>query len=140
LADNLSSLKEIGRNHYVLGGYSASNISGDKTEQSRGDYDYWLVELKYIPANPAVLTLPNITNIKLFEKKQFTVSPNPAKDIVYLQTSHSGTFCLFNQSGTIILTKTITGKGNINVANLPAGLYYLKNISSGEVQKVMVTR
>ncbi len=30
---------------YLLGGYSQSNISGDKTENSNGDYDYWIVKL-----------------------------------------------------------------------------------------------
>ncbi|MBL0052466.1 MAG: hypothetical protein IPP29_13620 [Bacteroidetes bacterium] len=30
---------------YVLGGFSNSNISGDKTENSNGGYDYWVVKL-----------------------------------------------------------------------------------------------
>ena len=30
---------------YILGGYSESNISGDKTENSKGNYDYWVVKL-----------------------------------------------------------------------------------------------
>lgn len=30
---------------YLVGGYSKSNISGDKTENSRGDYDYWVLKL-----------------------------------------------------------------------------------------------
>ena len=30
---------------YLLGGYSTSNISGDKTENSRGDFDYWILKL-----------------------------------------------------------------------------------------------
>ena len=30
---------------YVLGGFSDSNISGDKTEDSQGFYDYWIVKL-----------------------------------------------------------------------------------------------
>lgn len=29
----------------ILGGFSLSNISGNKTENSRGGYDYWLVKL-----------------------------------------------------------------------------------------------
>lgn len=30
---------------YIFGGYSGSNISGDKTENSMGGYDYWIVKL-----------------------------------------------------------------------------------------------
>lgn len=33
---------------YLVGGYSKSNISGDKTEDSRGDYDYWVLKLDNI--------------------------------------------------------------------------------------------
>ena len=29
----------------IIAGNSASNISGDKTENSRGDYDIWVVKL-----------------------------------------------------------------------------------------------
>lgn len=29
---------------FLLGGYSHSNISGDKTENSKGSYDYWIVK------------------------------------------------------------------------------------------------
>jgi len=34
------SVKELGKNHYVVGGYSLSGISGDKTDTSKGSYDY----------------------------------------------------------------------------------------------------
>ncbi|MBL0050527.1 MAG: hypothetical protein IPP29_02885 [Bacteroidetes bacterium] len=30
---------------YVLGGWSASNISGDKTETSNGVADFWVVKI-----------------------------------------------------------------------------------------------
>jgi PKD repeat protein len=30
---------------FVIAGWSESNISGDKTENSRGDHDYWIVKL-----------------------------------------------------------------------------------------------
>ncbi|RMA66435.1 T9SS type A sorting domain-containing protein [Ulvibacter antarcticus] len=30
---------------YLIGGYSRSNISGDKTENSQGDFDYWIIKL-----------------------------------------------------------------------------------------------
>jgi gliding motility-associated-like protein len=30
---------------YILGGFSKSNISGEKSENSRGDYDFWIIKL-----------------------------------------------------------------------------------------------
>lgn len=43
--DNLSSIQVTGNESYILGGGSASGISGDKTSASQGDFDFWLVKL-----------------------------------------------------------------------------------------------
>ncbi|WP_324672557.1 T9SS type A sorting domain-containing protein [Hymenobacter sp. GOD-10R] len=40
-----SSMQQTVDGGYLLGGYSASNISGDKTQASQGGIDYWLVKL-----------------------------------------------------------------------------------------------
>ena len=41
----LHSLQQTADGGYILGGYSYSNISGEKTENSRGGDDYWVVKL-----------------------------------------------------------------------------------------------
>ena len=43
--DQLTSLQQTTDGGYILGGYSFSGISGDKTEPSMGDADYWIVKL-----------------------------------------------------------------------------------------------
>lgn len=43
--DYASSVKETSTGDLVIGGGSESNISGDKTENSRGGYDNWIVKL-----------------------------------------------------------------------------------------------
>ena len=43
--DYLTSIIQTTDGSYLLGGYSASNSSGDKTENSQGSYDYWVVKL-----------------------------------------------------------------------------------------------
>ena len=43
--DNLTDAKQTPDGGYILVGYSDSNISGDKTENSQGLYDYWIVKL-----------------------------------------------------------------------------------------------
>ncbi len=43
--DELSSIQQTTDGGYILGGYSTSNISGDKTENRIGSYDYWIVKV-----------------------------------------------------------------------------------------------
>jgi hypothetical protein len=43
--EQLPSVIETTDGGYLLGGYSYSGISGDKTEASQGSYDYWVVKL-----------------------------------------------------------------------------------------------
>lgn len=45
LTDDLHSISPTSDGGYILGGFSESNISGDKTENSRGNFDYWVVKL-----------------------------------------------------------------------------------------------
>ena len=43
--DYLYSIEQSPDGGYITGGFSSSNISGDKTENSKGFEDYWLVKL-----------------------------------------------------------------------------------------------
>ena len=43
--DNVLSIIQTTDNGYLLGGVSTSDISGDKTQNSRGSSDYWIVKL-----------------------------------------------------------------------------------------------
>ncbi|MDF9796525.1 hypothetical protein OKW21_001788 [Catalinimonas alkaloidigena] len=43
--DRLTSIKSNQKGGYLLGGYSNSSASSDKTEDSKGDYDFWLVHI-----------------------------------------------------------------------------------------------
>ncbi|MBL4754797.1 MAG: T9SS type A sorting domain-containing protein [Flavobacteriales bacterium] len=43
--DELHSIQQTSDGGYILGGYSFSNISGDKTENSQGSADYWVLKL-----------------------------------------------------------------------------------------------
>lgn len=73
-----------------------------------------------------------ITGIKAY--------PNPVKDILYIQTADAATFYLSDAKGKLILTKQIHNNGSINVSALPAGLYFLKNEATGDVQKIIVQK
>ncbi|MBV6441714.1 MAG: hypothetical protein EPGJADBJ_03402 [Saprospiraceae bacterium] len=43
--DEVSAIQQTADGGYILGGRSGSNISGDKTENSEGSWDYWVVKL-----------------------------------------------------------------------------------------------
>jgi hypothetical protein len=87
------------------------------------------------------ITYSNTVLVKLNNDRIITVVyPNPAKDIIHVETNGSAIFSLINQSGKILVTTNINGKGVINVSGIVAGLYYLKNNSTGSVQKVVIER
>jgi hypothetical protein len=51
--DECYSIKETSKNRYVVGGWSFSNTSGDKTSDSKGERDYWLVNVFFKTGNKA---------------------------------------------------------------------------------------
>ena len=44
LHDNLYSIKQTNDGGYILGGTSRSGISGDKSVQSKGEDDFWVIK------------------------------------------------------------------------------------------------
>ncbi len=44
IVDDLRAIQQTLDGGYILGGMSNSNISGDKTENTNGDYDFWIVK------------------------------------------------------------------------------------------------
>ncbi len=47
-SDQLNSIQQTSDGGYILGGNSNSNISGDKTENSNGDFDFWIIKTDLI--------------------------------------------------------------------------------------------
>jgi len=43
--DQLTAIQQTADGGFILGGMSASNISGDKTQASYGNWDYWILKL-----------------------------------------------------------------------------------------------
>lgn len=136
--DELYSIQERARDRYVLGGLSNSNISGEKDTDSKGAYDYWIVLLNY---QKPIAQINRITNNSIHissDKQAISVYPNPAKDILHIQANGEAVYTLTNNAGVTVITLTINGKGDVNVSRLQAGVYYLKNNSTGEVKKIII--
>jgi hypothetical protein len=43
--DKLTCLLEVSKSEFLIGGYSLSGISGDKSEESHGGADFWIVDI-----------------------------------------------------------------------------------------------
>lgn len=57
----LSFLELTADGGYILGGRSSAGISGDKSEVSRGGYDYWIIKLgpeSCTPPTPSITVIP----------------------------------------------------------------------------------
>jgi len=90
------------------------------------------------PANPVITSTDNALQ-QDSKANVFRAYPNPATDELHVQMKE-GTVSLINQAGKILVTKTIHVTGMIHVTSLPSGLYYLKNMQTGEVKKVVISR
>jgi hypothetical protein len=136
--DYLYAIKEISRNRFMLGGTSSSGVSCDKTEPSEGEEDYWLVKLNYQKEDNLITSSINHNDITA--KNAYNIYPNPVKDVLHIQSRGTAAFTFMNQSGKVLITVIIKGEGEINTSNLPAGIYYLKNNTTGDTKKIIIER
>ena len=117
-----------------------SDVSGNK-----GSFDFWVVKLAKDGLSPVVSQTTNLyadrqNKNETNTSKDFTVYPNPARDILHIGTSINAVFSFLNSSGEILFTKTINDNAVINISELPPGNYYIKNNTTGTTQKLIVER
>jgi hypothetical protein len=105
-ADAFCSLKQTSDGAYILGGYSESGISGDKSQACQGNFDYWMVKL-----GADVLGLEESET-----SPDFSIFPNPNQGKFNLQFSNLAapkaqvTIC--NLLGKVVLQKEIQTTNN----------------------------
>lgn len=124
----------LGHNHYVVAGSSQSPISGDKTENTRGGRDFWILEIS------------TTMNIEDFSPQRLHVFPNPIADFVKVElpeNSTSGQLYVFDITGAIVHSEIINAESNqVNLSNLASGVYFISYFDesgtgwSAEVQKL----
>ena len=104
--------------NFLTGGSSASNISGDKTQNSRGGSDYWIAK----------------HGLKLgFEDNPFataiTLYPNPVKTTLQLNTQDKTItqVNIYTMTGSRLLQLDInTVSPTVDVSNLASGIYFVQ--------------
>ena len=73
--DRLASLQQTSDGGFIFGGYSYSNVSGDKSQPSQGASDYWIVKL--------AADVTGISEASL--NSQLSIFPNPNQGKFNLQ-------------------------------------------------------
>lgn len=111
---------------YAVAGHTALQVvnSGDVTGfhlntsiPNASGYDYWIVKLA-----PEILSLPNNNSNNLI-----TVYPNPASNSIHIDglTNATHTIKLINELGITVANYSNTTNRDIDVSNLPEGIYFL---------------
>jgi hypothetical protein len=77
--------------------------------------------------------LPEVVN-------SFSVYPNPAKNVLYVTINGNASFSLMNEDGKILLTANVDKTRSMNISDLAAGVYYLKNNNTNATKKIAVIK
>ena len=113
--DELRSIQQTSDGGYVLGGTSESNIGGNKTQNSEGGWDYWVVKL-----SPPVSVPPGIK-----PKETLVIHPNPTtgKFEVCGLEFEVGEVQVFDLLGNLVLR---TEEREVDLSSYPAGIYMVR--------------
>ncbi|KXO00447.1 hypothetical protein LS48_03275 [Aequorivita aquimaris] len=123
--DGITSVMQSSDGSYILGGNSQSNISGDKSENSRGEQDYWIIKHAQtlgIEENPFATAI--------------TLYPNPTKNILQLNTQDKtiDQVNIYTMTGSKVLQLDVdTISPSIDVSSLALGVYYVQLYSGKNV-------
>ena len=128
LSDQFRCLQQTADGGYILGGHSDSSISGDKTENSNGESDLWIIKLapEFVPTKETSTAL-----------KAMAIYPNPTTDALFVNCETATTLCLQNSFGQILSTQTIQGQGKIDLSRYPNGIYFLVEMETGVGHKIL---
>lgn len=113
--DFMSDAHETELGRFMLFGNSDSDISGDKTEESRGDEDFWIVEI--------------VTPVGVAETEplELRMAPNPAFEEVRVSLPSGSAPHLLTitdmQGRQVLSRQVVQGNATVSTGALPAGLY-----------------
>lgn len=122
--DRLISVSQTSEGGFILSGYSNSDISGDKTENSNGLLDFWVIKL-------SAETL-SISKNEL--KNKIRIHPNPIENkfsIHNLSLNHS-LFKIYDLNGRLVHSNNINEIA-IDISNLTSGFYFLNILNKHNV-------
>jgi Secretion system C-terminal sorting domain len=110
-------------------------FAGDVNSGRPNFLDFYFVKMsgvgnQYIAAAKPSIVSEGGNNLSLY--------PNPAKDMVTIQSTGEGSFMLYNASGQVVLQEVVAQGSQVSLAHLPSGLYMYrftthKGASTGKV-------
>ncbi len=124
------------------GYYSTGAIEASTTNMYTWGWDgYWqLGNGDGVQANSNVATKVTCENLAVSESSavnRIALYPNPAKDMVQIQSSKAVTDAkVYNTAGAIVKTVSSIQDNKINVSDLPAGVYIIK-INNADTVKLI---
>lgn len=113
--DYARSIQQTTDGGYIVAGFSESN-DGDVTG-NHGITDYWIVKL-----GP-----DNLSTNEINRKDNFSIYPNPVKDILTIEGIAPNTRLIITDlTGKTILSTTVKSRiESIDVSGLPVGVYFI---------------
>ncbi|PSR52038.1 hypothetical protein AHMF7605_00140 [Adhaeribacter arboris] len=155
--EELRAIIQAPDGNLILGGKSASGVSGDRSQPSQGGTDFWLVKVApYAAETPQVAARevkPFLENPDLISPIRLKVAPNPFADRANihftLPTTETVTLKVYDNQGKE-LTTLYQGKAQANQAyslewqarNFASGMYLLQLQTSTKTQhfKVIINK
>ena len=123
--DRLTITNQNSDGTYIFGGNSKSNVSGDKSENSRGGKDFWIIKhnsILNIAENPF--------------SKSISIYPNPTKNTLQLNTQDKtiNQINIYTITGSKVLQSEVgTVSPTVDVSSLATGVYYVQLYSGKNV-------
>jgi hypothetical protein len=150
-------VKQVGVGEYILGGTSNSPVSGDKSVNTLGGNDIWLVRIggsassrtgTRLTQSATASGVNNATAVPYaITSLSMNVAPNPVQsNMTVSYSSPAGpklSLKVISEDGKTLLSTTLaataTGSFTTNVAKLPAGVYYvvLQNSTSTVTKRII---
>jgi len=137
--DWLYSIQQTSDEGYILGGCSKSNTSGDKTENSNGGEDYWIVKICDSLSATSSCSTVSVNELEV-GNSLFAIYPNPSKDVVRISAYNlekgKTQVKVFDVFGKSVLRKQITSANcQLPIANFSKGVYFIEVTSGNEVYR-----
>ncbi|PSR53950.1 hypothetical protein AHMF7605_10685 [Adhaeribacter arboris] len=114
--DKLQKVLQTEDGGYFIAGYSPSNISGNKSENSKGLYDYWVIKLDNSERQKQTITFEPIPDVNFTTQKTVTLKASASSGLPVSYGVISGPATVKNN------TLTLTGgSGTVTVKAMQAG-------------------
>ncbi|MFV0572322.1 MAG: T9SS type A sorting domain-containing protein [Xanthomarina gelatinilytica] len=144
---NLPSNNGVGRSIYVSGALPDVYIAGYESNGTHNVAKLWKNGVQQILSSGgteagAFSVFVDDETLSVEAPKRLpdflTVYPNPAQSLLHIKTSKPCVLQLYNLQGQLLNTIEVTNQHKtIDITNLSSGLYLLKDIDTGDTQKII---